>query len=259
MSAPVLVERRDGKGIITLNRPEKLNALNRQILLMLGDAIDELLNDKSVRVIVVTGVGNKAFCAGADIGEQLDFDVMQGYEWTRLGNDVFEKFEDSPKPTIAAINGYCLGGGMELALACDIRICTDKAKLGTPESTLGLMCGFGGNLRLPRIVGKGIATELLMTGKKIDAAEAYRIGLVNRVVPVDAFAAAVDELCADLLDKGAIVLDFVKKDIDCGTEMQLENGKLLDSALFGVICSTYDKHEGMSAFLEKRKPVFKDR
>lgn len=259
MSVPVLVERRDGKGVITLNRPEKLNALNRQTLLMLGDAIDELLNDKSVRVIVVTGIGDKAFCAGADIREQLDFDVMQGYEWTRLGNDVFEKLADSPKPVVAAINGYCLGGGMELALACDIRICTDKAKLGTPESTLGLMCGFGGNLRLPRIVGKGIATELLMTGKMIDANEAYRIGLVNRIAPAETFAQAVDELCAELVDKSTIVLDFVKLNIDCGAEMNVENGKPLDSALFAILCSRSDRTEGMNAFLQKRRPIFKDK
>lgn len=256
---PVLTELRSGKGIITLNRPKKLNAMNRETLLMLSDALDKMTADKSVRAIVITGAGEKAFCAGGDINEELELDVLGAYHWSQLGHGVLAKIENCPKPVIAAINGYCLGGAFELILACDLRICTDNAKLGAPESKLGVQCGFGGNLRLPRIVGKGIAKELMMTGKMIDAEEAYRIGLVNKVHPAGTLAEAIDEFCADIINKSAVVLDFIKKDIDYGSEMDLKSAVQFDHALFGVINATYDKAEGMKAFLEKRPPKFEDR
>lgn len=255
----VLTNVDSGKGFITLNRPKKLNAMNREMLLLLSDTIDAMIADKNVRVIIITGAGEKAFCAGGDIKEELDLDVMQAYEWSRLGHGIFAKLENSPKPVIAAINGYCLGGAFELITACDMRICTENAKLGAPESKLGVQCGFGGNLRLPRLVGKGIAKELLMTGKMIDSAEAYRIGLVNKVYPDGELMRGIDEFCADLLNKSAITLDFIKRDVDFGSEMDIKNAMQFDQALFGVINATYDKAEGMRAFLEKRPAVFEDR
>lgn len=255
----VLTEVVSGKGIITLNRPEKLNAMNRQMLLLLSDTLDEMIADKNVRVIVITGAGEKAFCAGGDINEELELDVYQAYEWSRLGHSIFVKIENSPKPVIAAINGYCLGGAFEMITACDMRICTENAKLGAPEAKLGVQCGFGGNLRLPRLVGKGIAKELMMTGKMIDSSEAYRIGLVNKVYPTGTLPQAIDDFCADLLNKSAITLDFIKRDIDYGYEMDIKNAMQFDQALFGVINATYDKAEGMRAFLEKRPAKFEDR
>lgn len=255
----LLTEIKDGKGILTINRPKVLNALNKETYLLMKSAIEQMIDDKSVRVIIFTGTGEKAFCAGGDIGDELALGYYESYEWSRLGHEIYSLIEGSPKPTIAAINGYCLGGGFELALACDMRICAKHAKMGAPETKLGVICGFGGNIRLPRLIGRGKAKELLMTGKMIDSAEAYRLGLVNDVAPEGGLMAAVDELCAQLINKSAISLALIKHAVDYGTEMDTRSAIEFDSALFAVAACTEDKAEGMSAFLEKRDPVFKDR
>ena len=256
---PVLVERRDQKGIITINRPKVLNAIDWNTFFQLQAAVDELIEDESVRAIVLTGAGEKAFISGGDIEEELKMNGLTSYRWSLTGHKLCATLEGSSKPVIAAINGYCLGGGFEFALASDFRICTENAKFGTPESKLGVCCGFGGNIRLPRIVGKTWAKEILMTGRMVTAEEAYRLNLVTRVVPQGSLMNAVDELCENLLNKSANVLDFIKRAVDYGTEADLRSAAQYEAAMFGVISSTYDKVEGMGAFLEKRKPKFEDR
>lgn len=186
-------------------------------------------------------------------------DGLTSYRWSLTGHKLCATIESSPKPVIAAVNGYCLGGGFEFALACDFIICSDNAKFGAPESKLGVCCGFGGNIRLPRIVGKRKAKEMLMTGLMIDAQEAYRVNLVNQVVPQSQLMETVDAFCANLLNKSATVLDFIKRAVDYGTETDLRSAAQYEAALFGVISATEDKKEGMGAFLEKRTPNFTDK
>lgn len=255
----ILVERKGGKGLITINRPKVLNAIDWPTFFKLQDALDALIADESVRVIILTGAGEKSFISGGDIGEELKMDGLTSYRWSLTGHKLCATIESSPKPVIAAVNGYCLGGGFEFALACDFRICSENAKFGAPESKLGVCCGFGGNIRLPRIVGKAWAKDILMTGRMVDAQEAMRLNLVTRVVPQSQLMQAVDELCTNLLNKGANVLDFIKRAVDYGTEMDLRSAAQFEAGLFGVISGTYDKREGMSAFLEKRTPEFQDR
>ncbi len=254
----VLVERRESKGVITINRPKVLNAIDWDTFFQLQAALDELIADQTVRVIILTGAGSKSFISGGDIGEELKMDGLTSYRWSLTGHKLCATIEASPKPVIAAVNGYCLGGGFEFALACDFSICSENAKFGAPESKLGVCCGFGGNVRLPRIVGKRKAKEMLMTGRMIDAQEAYRVNLVNAVVPLDKLMAAVDDLCADLLNKSANVLDFIKRAVDYGSETDLRSSAQYEAALFGLISGTHDKQEGMKAFLEKRAPIFRD-
>lgn len=255
----VLVERRDGKGIITINRPKVLNAIDWDTFFLLQSALDELIADQAVRVIILTGAGEKSFISGGDIGEELKMDGLTSYRWSLTGHKLCATIESSPKPVIAAVNGYCLGGGFEFALACDFIICSDNAKFGAPESKLGVCCGFGGNIRLPRIVGKRKAKEMLMTGLMIDAQEAYRVNLVNQVVPQAQLMETVDAFCANLLNKSATVLDFIKRAVDYGSETDLRSAAQYEAALFGVISATEDKKEGMGAFLEKRTPIFTDK
>ncbi len=255
----VLVERRDGKGIITINRPKVLNAIDWDTFFLLQAALDELIADQAVRVIILTGAGEKSFISGGDIGEELKMDGLTSYRWSLTGHKLCATIESSPKPVIAAVNGYCLGGGFEFALACDFIICSENAKFGAPESKLGVCCGFGGNIRLPRIVGKRKAKEMLMTGLMIDAQEAYRVNLVNQVVPQSQLMETVDAFCANLLNKSATVLDFIKRAVDYGTETDLRSAAQYEAALFGVISATEDKKEGMGAFLEKRTPNFTDK
>ena len=186
-------------------------------------------------------------------------DGLTSYRWSLTGHKLCATIEASPKPVIAAVNGYCLGGGFEFALACDFRICTENAKFGAPESKLGVCCGFGGNIRLPRIVGKAWAKDILMTGRMVDAQEALRLNLVTKVVPQGQLMDAVDSLCVNLLNKSATVLDFIKRAVDYGTETDLRSAAQYEAALFGVISATDDKKEGMGAFLEKRPPQFTDK
>ncbi len=255
----VFVTCREGRGIITVHRPQVLNAIDWDTFFQLQAALDRLIDDQAVRVVVLTGSGDKAFISGGDIREELSMDGLSSYRWSLTGHKLCATIEASPKPVVAAVNGYCLGGGFEFALACDFILCSENARFGAPESKLGVCCGFGGNIRLPRIIGKQRAKEILMTGRMVDAQEAYRIGLVSRVVSQDRLMAAADEFCADLLNKSANVLDFIKRAVDYGTETDLRSAAQYEAALFGVISATSDKKEGMRAFLEKRTPVFQDR
>lgn len=236
-----------------------LNAIDWDTFFLLQAALDELIADQAVRVIILTGAGEKSFISGGDIGEELKMDGLTSYRWSLTGHKLCATIESSPKPVIAAVNGYCLGGGFEFALACDFIICSENAKFGAPESKLGVCCGFGGNIRLPRIVGKRKAKEMLMTGLMIDAQEAYRVNLVNQVVPQSQLMETVDAFCANLLNKSATVLDFIKRAVDYGTETDLRSAAQYEAALFGVISATEDKKEGMGAFLEKRTPNFTDK
>lgn len=257
-SNAVRVVKQDGKGIITIDRPAVLNAIDWNTFFLLQDTLERLIADDEVRVVILTGAGNRAFISGGDLDEELRMDALASYRWSLTGHKFCATIEASAKPVVASINGYCLGGGLEFALACDFRICSDNAKFGTPESRLGVCCGFGGTVRLPRIVGKTKAKEMLMTGLMIDAEEAYRVGLVNKVVAQADLMKTVDEFCANLLNKSSNVLDIIKRAIDYGTETDLRSAVQYEAALFGLISGTKDKIEGMSAFLEKRDPVFKD-
>lgn len=257
--SPVLVEIKEGKAIITINRPKVYNAFDWDTLFMLQEALEELIENPQARVIILTGAGDKAFISGGDIAAELKLDGLNAFRWSQIGHKLCATMEGSPKPVIAAINGYALGGGFEIVLACDFRICTENAKFGMPESKLGVICGLGGNIRLPRIVGKTKATEILMTGQMFDAQEAYRLNLVNRVVPKGQLMEAVDELCANLIDKNTIVLDLIKKAVDYGMETDLRSAAQYEASLFGLVFSTEDKTEGMTAFLEKRPPKFKNK
>lgn len=255
----VLIERKGQQGMITINRPDVLNAIDWDTFFLLQKALEELISDTQIRVIILTGAGERAFISGGDIGEELKMDGLTSYRWSLTGHKLCATIESSTKPVIAAVNGYCLGGGFEFALACDFIICSENAKFGTPESKLGVCCGFGGNVRLPRIVGRRKAKEMLMTGQMIDAQEAYRVNLVNRVVPQTELMRAVDEFCVNLLNKSSNVLDLIKRAVDYGSETDLRSAAQYEAALFGVISATYDKQEGMGAFLEKRTPAFQDR
>ncbi len=241
---------------ITINRPDKLNALNAQVRQDFVDALEDLGRDDTVRVVIVTGAGDKAFVAGADIKE---FAGRGGYEQFRVtkGFGIFEAPERCPKPVLAAVNGFALGGGCELALACDIRIASDRAKLGQPEINLGILPGGGGTQRLPRLVGLGTAYKLLYTGELIGADEALRIGLVDEVVPHDALMPRVRELADQIAEKSPAALQFIKEAVRASVRMPLDEGVRLETTLFGLAFSTRDKEEGVQAFLEKRKADFK--
>jgi enoyl-CoA hydratase len=248
-----------GLARITVNRPDKLNALNGTVIRELGEAAEAAANDQAVRAVILTGAGPKAFVAGADIGELTTQGPMDGRARARAGQLVFRAFEHMNKPVIAAVNGFALGGGCELAMACHIRIASDTAKFGQPEVKLGLLPGYGGTVRLPRIVGKGRALELLLTGAIIDAAEALRIGLVSRVVPADRLLAEAETLARSIMEQGPLAVRSVLEAVDAGYEMSQQDALLLEASLFGLLSSTDDMREGTRAFLEKRKPAFEGR
>ncbi len=255
----VISEVRDSKGYIVINRPKQLNAVDWDTFFLLQDALEKHIADTDVRVIIITGAGDRSFISGGDVAEEVKMHSMEAYRWSLTGHKLCATIENSPKPVIAAVNGWCLGGGFEFMLACDFVICSDNAKFGAPESKLGVCCGFGGNIRLPRIVGKRMAKELLMTSRFIDAQEAYRINLVNKVVPQGQLYEAVDEFCKDLINKSANVLDFIKRLTDYGMETDLRSAAQYEASMFGLISETDDKFEGMNAFLEKRAPKFTDK
>ncbi|MBA2572633.1 MAG: enoyl-CoA hydratase/isomerase family protein [Gemmatimonadetes bacterium] len=246
----------EGIATLAVNRPDKLNALNEQTIREIGQAMDEIAARDDVRGVILTGTGAKAFVAGADIAELARMGPVDGIEVSRLGQRVFRAIELSRKPVIAAVNGFALGGGCELALACHLRIASDKARFGLPEVTLGIIPGYGGTLRLPRIVGKGRALELMLTGEMIDAAEAHRIGLVNRVVPADQLEAEARKLLGTILKNGPVALGLAIECTTRGMEMSVDDGLALESNLFGLLASTTDMREGMTAFLEKRAANF---
>jgi len=252
----ILVERKGAVAIIRMNRPDKLNAMNTRLKEETTHALGDLEKDDSVRVAVITGVGDKAFIAGADINEfagKKPIDQWQSYGHTSLYN-VVDRF---PKPILAMINGYCLGGGCELAMACDIRIASDRARIGQPEINIGIIAGFGGTQRLPRLVGPGRAAEILLTGDLVDASSAERIGLVDRVVPHDRLLEEAKALASRIASKGAMAVALTKACLRAAQEMPLSAGLSYETAAFGIVGGTEDRAEGMRAFLEKRPPAWK--
>jgi len=252
----LLLERDGAIAVLTIARPHVLNALNTSTLDELRRALLELRDDTGVRVVVITGAGEKAFVAGADIGELTDLDETGGREHARHGQAVFDLIERLGKPVIAAINGFALGGGCELALACTLRVASDAAQLGQPEIALGLIPGFGGTQRLARLVGKGVALDLLLSGRRIPAAEALTLGLVNRVVPQAELMPESRRLAAELADRAPVAARLVIEAVNRGIEMPLDDGLALEADLFGLAMATADKNEGTRAFLEKRKARF---
>ncbi len=256
-----LIVERDGPiGIITINRPQVLNALNDQTVREIDTALVELGNDPDVRVIVITGAGPKAFVSGADINELRALKTAQeARRKAAEGQRVLRRIEMLPKPVIAAINGYALGGGCEIAMACDIRVAADTAKLGQPEINLGILPGYGGTQRLPRLVGGGRAKLLLFTGEMVDANEAYRLGLVDKVVPAAELMDQVKALAQNIASKAPVALALIKEAVNRGLEMPLDDANAFEAQAFGLVATTEDRVEGTSAFLEKRRPQFKGR
>jgi len=253
----LLYERRDGIATITINRPKALNALNEETIPEFLSRLEDAERDEKVRVIVITGAGEKAFCAGLDLKKMRDISVIKAVETSRLGQKLTLAIEELGKPVIAAINGYALGGGLELAMACDIRIASENARIGQTEVNVGLIPGWGGTQRLPRLVGKGIAKELVFTGKMIDAKTAERIGLVNIVVPPEKLKSAVEELAKLIMSKPPIAIKLAKELINSSIETDQGTGLVHEAEAFGILSSTEDYREGVSAFLEKRKPEYK--
>jgi enoyl-CoA hydratase len=257
MSGPnLLVETRDGITFITINRPDKLNALDDRTVEEIGAAFAAAASDAATRGVILTGAGEKAFVAGADIAELATQSPVEGRERSIRGQRVLDRIERLGKPVIAAVNGFALGGGCELAMACHVRIASENAKLGTPEVKLGLMCGYAGTQRLPRLVGRGRALEMLLTGEMVDAAEALRIGLVNRVVPREKLRAEAEAMMRKMLANGPLSLRFTLEAVSDGLEMGLDEAQHQEATLFGLICTTEDMKEGTKAFLEKRPARF---
>jgi len=246
----------DRVATLTVNRPDKLNALNDKTIAELGQAIDQIRVDDSIAGVLLTGAG-RAFVAGADISELSSQTPVLAKARARAGQDVFRRIETCPKPVIAVINGFALGGGCELAMACHIRIASHAARFGQPESKLGLLPGYGGSQRLPRLVGKGHAMQLLLTGEIIDSHEALRIGLVNKCVPELELMDAAREMMRAILANGPLAVALCIEAIDRGLEMTLDQGLILEANLFGLLAGTDDMREGTRAFMEKRAPAFK--
>lgn len=254
----IVVEKDERIATVTINRPEVLNVLNEATLLELESALNEL-KDGETRVIVITGAGEKAFVAGADIRAMSQMDTKQAKAFSQLGRRLTNLIENYPRPVIAAINGYALGGGCEITLACDIRIASDKAKLGQPEINVGVMCGWGATQRLAQLIGKGRAKELLFSGDIIDAVSAEKMGLVNKVVPSSELLNTVRELAKKLAAKSSLALSLTKKAINKSSEVLLKESLDFETEFFAECFTTEDQKEGMDAFLNKRKPVFKGR
>jgi enoyl-CoA hydratase len=252
----LLVDTRDGVACVTINRPDKLNALDDRTMEELDAAFAAIAADPQTRGVMLTGAGEKAFVAGADIGELARQSPVEGKARSIRGQRVLDRIERLGKPVVAAVNGFALGGGCELALACHVRVASENAKLGTPEVKLGIMCGYAGTQRLPRLVGKGRALEMLLTGEMVDAAEALAIGLVNRVVPREKLLAEADALLRKMLANGPLSLRFTLEAVHDGLEMGLDEAQHQEATLFGLICTTEDMKEGTQAFLEKRPARF---
>ena len=247
----ILYEVKDAVATITINRPKALNALNSQVLDELNEAIDAI-DVNETRALILTGAGDKSFVAGADIGEMSTLTKSEGEAFGKKGNDVFRKLETLEIPVIAAVNGFALGGGCEISMACDIRIASENAIFGQPETGLGIIPGFGGTQRLARLVGMGRAKEMIFTCDNVDAAEAYRIGLVNKVVAKEELMPTAKAMAAKIISKGSYAIAVAKAAINNGYDMDIKNAVEMEANLFGVVNDTNDKKEGMGAFLEKR-------
>ncbi|MBI5215840.1 MAG: enoyl-CoA hydratase/isomerase family protein [Ignavibacteriae bacterium] len=252
----ILFETKERIAFVTINRPDKLNALNAQCKGELKELFTSLKSNSEVDVVILTGTGEKAFVAGTDITELLSLNAESGKEFASGGQSIFDLIQHLGKPVIAAVNGYALGGGCELALACHIRIASENAKFGQPEVNLGVIPGYGGTQRLTRLVGAGKATEMILTGNPIDAQEALRIGLVNKVVPLAELIPTCEAIAKTILGKGQLAVRMSLKAINASMETSLSEGLKVEAGLFGEACSTNDAKEGIGAFLEKRKPAF---
>ncbi|HXM78045.1 MAG TPA: enoyl-CoA hydratase-related protein, partial [Thermoanaerobaculia bacterium] len=257
MSELVRVETAEGIRTITVHRPEKLNALNVEVLEGLDRAVSEAEEDSSLRCLIVTGSGDRAFIAGADIGELAKLTPIEGREHARRGQAVLDRIENLPAPSIAAINGFAYGGGLELAMACTLRVASENARMGLPETSLGILPGYGGTQRLARLVGRAKASELVLTASKaLTASEAERIGLVNRVVPAGQALAGATEMAKAIAANGPAACRYALEAIRSGIEMPAAEGRLFEATLFGLCAATADMKEGMTAFLEKRPAKF---
>lgn len=249
----------DGIAVVTINRPDKLNALNAQVFSDLSDLLDRIKGDQSIRAVIVTGAGPKAFVAGADIGELAAVDGAEGARLSARGQAVFRDLERLPLPVIAAVNGFALGGGCELAMACHLRLAAPNAKFGQPEVKLGLIPGYGGTVRLPRLVGRGRALELLLTARVIDAEEALRIGLVERIVAADVLLDEARALARTILAMGPRAVALCISTVDAALDLDLDVALAVEAGAFGAACASDDKREGTAAFLEKRPAAFTGR
>jgi enoyl-CoA hydratase/carnithine racemase len=253
----ILLEKKSSIAYVTVNRPKVLNALNMATMEELRSAFHDIKSDANVRVAILTGSGEKAFIAGADISELAKQDAITGKEYTHRGQSVLSLIENLGKPVIACINGFALGGGCEIALACTMRLASENSKLGQPEVKLGIIPGYGGSQRLPRLVGKGLATQLLLTGEMITAQDALRIGLINEVTaPADLIPRA-QAIAQKIIANAPLAVQYTLEAVNKGMEMNLKEGLYLEATLFGLSCATEDKKEGTAAFLEKRPAQFK--
>lgn len=253
----VAIDRADRVATITINRPEKLNALNPDVIAQLDAAFREVRDEPAVGGVILTGAGEKAFVAGADIGVLAEMNSLTGVDVSREGQQVMRRIETFPKPVIAAVGGFALGGGCELALSCHLRVASDKARFGLPEVGLGIIPGYGGTVRLTRLIGLGRALEMVLTGDMVDGETAARIGLANKVVPHGELLDRTRELMAKILSKGPVAVEMALKSMYLAAQSTMEDALTFESSLFGLLASTDDMREGMSAFLEKRKPDFK--
>src|SRR5256714_12006443 len=253
----ILFEKKNSIAYVTVNRPKVLNALNMATMEELRTAFHEIKCDVAIRVVIVTGAGEKAFIAGADISELAKHDAVSGKEYTHRGQSVLNLIENLGKPVIACINGFALGGGCEIAMACTMRLASDNAKLGQPEVKLGIIPGYGGTQRLPRLVGKGIAMQLLLAGEMITAQEAHRIWLVNADVPAAELIPRAEAIAAKIIANGPLAVQYTMEAVNKGMEMPLAEGPYLEARRFWAACATEDKKEGTKAFLEKRQAGFK--
>ncbi|MFZ5644944.1 MAG: enoyl-CoA hydratase-related protein [Bacillota bacterium] len=255
----LILKREDNIFLITINRPQVLNALNAELLKELEAAVEEIERDNETRVVIITGSGEKAFVAGADIAFMSSLGPMEAVEFARLGQRVLRRIENISKPVIAAINGFALGGGNELAMACDIRVASEKAKFGQPEVQLGIIAGFGGTQRLTRMVNSGLAKEILCTADQYDARSAYRMGLVNHVVPDEELLDFCMRMAKRIAARGPVAVRLSKEAVNDGLEMDLDKAIIHEADLFGLVFTTEDRKEGLGAFLEKRKPSFSNK
>ena len=252
----IIVEKKNAIAYVTVNRPKVLNALNGATMQELRAAFADVKEDRQIRVAILTGAGEKSFVAGADIGELQKNNPIEAKEYTHRGQAVLDLIENLGKPVIACINGFALGGGCELAMACSMRLASENAKLGQPEVKLGIIPGYGGTQRLPRLVGKGIAAQLLLTGEMISAQEAHRIGLVNEVLPADQLIPRAEAIAQAIIKNAPLAIQYCLEAVNHGMEMTLPEGLYLEAALFVVCCASEDKKEGTTAFLEKRPANF---